>query len=195
MSDLFKLLNDARMAIDATKRPELYARLELAARRESIPPCKGTNCTSTDGRNHSPECEAEHDALASQGAEPVYSDNPADDNYLCPAGRAQRGLPPLASETAAGAAYEVPEWAKMDDLGGRVPSDVRMALREAFNAGRATPPAATQVPSEMGMLPGVDEIAQHIRWIGGSHKMSAGRLAEELHAWLTKALAAQKGQP
>ena len=30
--------------------------------------CKGANCLSVDGRNHSPECIAKHDAAVHHGA-------------------------------------------------------------------------------------------------------------------------------
>lgn len=33
-------------------------------------------------------------------------------------------------------------------------------------------------------VPDVDELAQHIRWLNGSHKTGAGSLAEKLVDWL-----------
>lgn len=36
--------------------------LGAAAEARSYPACKGKNCGCTDGRSHSPECRAEHDA-------------------------------------------------------------------------------------------------------------------------------------
>jgi hypothetical protein len=42
--------------------------------------------------------------------------------------------------------WEIPEWAKRDDLGGAVPSEVRIALHDAYVAGlRAAPQAAQPV--------------------------------------------------
>jgi hypothetical protein len=39
----------------------------LAALASPAAPCKGMNCGATDGRNHSPECEAEHAAAIAGG--------------------------------------------------------------------------------------------------------------------------------
>lgn len=39
--------------------------------------CKGTNCTSTDGHGHSPECEAEHAAAIAGGSFVPSAQSPA----------------------------------------------------------------------------------------------------------------------
>lgn len=45
--------------------------------------------------------------------------------------------------------------------------------------------AAEQVAAERERcVPDVDELAQHIRWLNGSSKVGAGRLAERLVDWL-----------
>ena len=41
-----------------------------------------------------------------------------------------------------------------------------------------------QLAQEPVAWPTVDEFAQHIRWLNGSHKMGAGALAESLLEWL-----------
>lgn len=41
-------------------------------------------------------------------------------------------------------AWSIPEWSKQDDLGGRVPSDVRVALNEAHRAGVRAGAAGSQ---------------------------------------------------
>jgi hypothetical protein len=108
-------------------------------------------------------------------AEPIYSDNPADDNYLCPAGRAQRGLPPLATPIAAQPAAAEPDLISrlntaLTKLGtirrtyGEVGSrdvDVaranetislaRVALYQAIAAIEAAPAQAAAVPVDDGM--------------------------------------------
>lgn len=41
-----------------------------------LPACKGTNCGCTDGRSHSPECVAEHDAAAALPYDEKYLHHP-----------------------------------------------------------------------------------------------------------------------
>jgi hypothetical protein len=41
----------------------------------------------------------------------------------------------LAAESAA---WELPDWSKRDDLGGKVPSEIRQALGDAYRAGQAS---------------------------------------------------------
>ena len=33
--------------------------------------------------------------------------------------------------------YQLPEWSKHDDLDGKAPSEIRLALRQAYQAGQA----------------------------------------------------------
>lgn len=46
---------------------------------------------------------------------------------------ARCGVKQTPTEVSGG--WSIPEWSKQDDLGGRVPSDVRVALNEAYQAG------------------------------------------------------------
>lgn len=64
----------------------------------------------------------------------------------CAAGQALRAAP-IEPEAAQPVTWQMPEWAKRDDLGGLVPSDIRVALHQAFDAGRAShPPVPKRQP-------------------------------------------------
>jgi hypothetical protein len=61
------------------------------------------------------------------------------------------------------------------------PEAMQAVIDEAIKQALAAQPAPVQEAVEW---PTVDEFAQHIRWINGSHKRGANSLAESLLEWL-----------
>ncbi len=68
------------------------------------------------------------------------------------------------------------------ELLSKIPEDKRTPLQRTMDAIESVRPAADACP--MRLLPDVDQLAQHIRFVDGRHEMGAGLLAESICEWL-----------
>jgi hypothetical protein len=88
----------------------LQAALARFGTRPAAEPCKGTNCTTTDGVNHSQECRDEHDAVVTAAANadrPLFDPNFPSQGYVTDAewaARKARAAEPSQSGSAGEAA-------------------------------------------------------------------------------------------
>lgn len=92
-----------------------------------------------------------------------------------------------AQQTTEPEAWSIPEWSKQDDLGGRVPSDVRVALNEAHRAGVRAGAAGSQdaklhngfVLVPLVMSRAMEEVVQQEDWEWADLLAAAEAVTEE----------------